>query len=298
MAIIIPSKNIYDIKNPKIIDNVINKVYVEETVVKPDNDYEVTVYNEDYALENVSTEENSQTEYIDATALNAAGDTMRNVRGACGIKYKIEKFTIPEILIPKIKDNKFINKIYADVDDEGNPEIKVSLRAKQQLFTGVTSYQPSSNKFLFDNELELKEEKDFLGTQDFSIENNVSSQVASLPESMPHERPTSIHYLTTNNNELKIGSYLYANSNNNWYPEGIVEIDVNKTTNIMSESFSLTEETIDDIEYYKLSSNEIFVGVEVYMASCIFESTSDISSLNGYVRSPATRILIDPEEFP
>jgi hypothetical protein len=44
MAIIIPSKNIYQIDNPKIKDNAIDKVTVGTTVVNEHNEYNTTVY--------------------------------------------------------------------------------------------------------------------------------------------------------------------------------------------------------------------------------------------------------------
>ena len=59
MAIIIPSKSIYQLNNPKVRDNIIDKVFVDKTIVKPDNDYKVSVYNEDYTIENVITESDS-----------------------------------------------------------------------------------------------------------------------------------------------------------------------------------------------------------------------------------------------
>ena len=44
MAIKIPSKNIYEINNPKIRDNVIDNVSVEQTVVKQYDEYNTPIY--------------------------------------------------------------------------------------------------------------------------------------------------------------------------------------------------------------------------------------------------------------
>ena len=138
MAIIIPSKNIYEISNPKIIDNAIDKISVNKTIVKPDNDYKVSVFNEDYQIEAKITEENTQTEYKDAYALNSSGGTQRNVRGACGLRCKIEYFKIPTILIPKVKNNKVINKIYSGVERKNCQSrilysVKTSFRNKEEI---------------------------------------------------------------------------------------------------------------------------------------------------------------------
>ena len=47
MSIIIPSKNIYDIKNPVIRDNIISQVKIDTTKVLPDiYEYEKPVYRE------------------------------------------------------------------------------------------------------------------------------------------------------------------------------------------------------------------------------------------------------------
>ena len=48
MAILIPSKNIYDKQNPKVRDNVIERIEVGAVEVVPDNEYETPVYNQQY----------------------------------------------------------------------------------------------------------------------------------------------------------------------------------------------------------------------------------------------------------
>ena len=112
MAILIPSKNIYEKQNPKVRVNVIERIEVGAVEVVPNNEYETPVYNEDLSLDNIEKIENSANTYKDAVATNQGGSTIRNVRGACGLKYILNYVTIPEIYIPKVQKNKFISKIY------------------------------------------------------------------------------------------------------------------------------------------------------------------------------------------
>lgn len=49
MAIIIPSKKTYERQNPKVRDNVIERIEVRAKEVVPDNEYETAVHNESYS---------------------------------------------------------------------------------------------------------------------------------------------------------------------------------------------------------------------------------------------------------
>ena len=53
MAIIIPSKYIYEKQTQKVIDNVIERIEVKAQEVLPDNQYETSVYNNDFNLPNI-----------------------------------------------------------------------------------------------------------------------------------------------------------------------------------------------------------------------------------------------------
>ena len=48
MAIVIPSKYIYNVDNPKVRDNYVDKVEVGQTTVTPNNEYEKVVYSETF----------------------------------------------------------------------------------------------------------------------------------------------------------------------------------------------------------------------------------------------------------
>lgn len=295
MAILIPSKNIYYKQNPKVRDNVIERIEVGAVEVVPANEYETTVYNKDLTIENVEKLENTINSYKDAVATNQGGSTIRNVRGACGLKYILHYVTIPEIYIPKVQRNKFISKIYKDKDENGNPQIKIGLRIRQSTFTGDSSYQPSTNTFDFSKSLSKKEEQTLYGLQDLEYKNDVSSSVSSLSISNPYSI-NSYHSIIEENNQLKINSYLYVNSNNNWSPSTIT-VDNSITANLQENDITVEEVTRDGIDCYKLSSVKVLIGVDTIFMSCLVESSSDFSNVGGYYRSVGTRILQECEEL-
>lgn len=295
MAILIPSKNIYEKQNPKVRDNVIERIEVEAVEVVPNNEYETPVYNEDLSIDNIEKIENSANTYKDAVATNQGGSTIRNVRGACGLKYILNYVTIPEIYIPKVQKNKFISKIYKDKDENGNPQIKIGLRIKQSTFTGNSSYQPSTNTFDFSVNLSKKEEKTLYGVQDLEYKNDISSSVSSLSVSSAHSI-NSYHSVKEESNQLKISSYLYADSNNNWSPSTIT-VDNSIIANLQENDITVEETTKDGIDYYKLSSVKVLIGIDSIFMSCLIESSNVFSSVNGYYRAVASRLLQECEEL-
>lgn len=126
MAIKIPSKNIYDIENPKVRDNVIDNVSVEQTIVKPNNEYEVSVYNESIALDNLVKEENSTKEDFNYEIENDDVSVWYNY----GYVYldNVAKYKEGTITIPKLTGTDYISKIFTEKDEQGNSKIGVSLR--------------------------------------------------------------------------------------------------------------------------------------------------------------------------
>ena len=134
MAIIIPSKNIYEIDNPKIIDNIIDNVSVEQTIVKPNNDYDVTVYNEDIDILSKfisiagDPDKKDKSTIVNQKSFAIQGGNFIYWFFCSHTEYRNYflgwKITIK---IPKIKDNSFINKLYYGINDKGENNIKYSL---------------------------------------------------------------------------------------------------------------------------------------------------------------------------
>lgn len=60
MAIVIPSKNIYQKENPKVRDNVIERIEVNAVEVVPDNEYETPVYNQEIIFDSSKSQEQTQ----------------------------------------------------------------------------------------------------------------------------------------------------------------------------------------------------------------------------------------------
>ena len=133
MAIIIPSKNTYDRQNPKVRDNVIERIEVGAVEANPSNDYEVTVYNED--IVNFTTEETSSdpngkdigvSAYAKGYSIMGAGTLYYGVGAYCAFN-NYKKTNNFSIKIPKLKNNSFINKLYYGKDEEDNSNIKYSI---------------------------------------------------------------------------------------------------------------------------------------------------------------------------
>lgn len=150
MAILIPSKNIYNANNPKIIDNVINQVTVEQTIVAPNNEYEVAVLN-------YSNNEINKTE--DAT-LSADHDFKYYKKGTdiggnslydfvYAVARIIPQYCIADLKFPVLQKNSYIDKVFTGEDKEGNPLIKTILYGSKTTETITASYD-TINKIIFD----------------------------------------------------------------------------------------------------------------------------------------------------
>lgn len=126
MAIRIPSKNIYEIDNPKIIDNIIDNVSVEQTIVKPSNDYETPIDNAEIDIfDNDLVNGKEQSPSISAYSSNYETYDYP-------ISFALAYFSQPKYIniyfrIPILKNNKYISKIIDGVDDNNNSNIKYSL---------------------------------------------------------------------------------------------------------------------------------------------------------------------------
>jgi hypothetical protein len=128
MAIVIPSKNIFNKQNSKILDNVIERIEVGAVEVAPDNDYEATVYNANisFDLNSLTVVENSDKEKYTQQS-NSMDETMEYDGGYVYFDNKV-KYLESTIIIPKQQNNKVISKLYYGNDDENDNKVKYSLR--------------------------------------------------------------------------------------------------------------------------------------------------------------------------
>lgn len=140
MAIVIPSKNIYGNPiNAKIRDNVIDNVKVEITKVAPDNQYEISVFNQRYyttptagkAIEKKVTE---------LSTIGSSG-TITSFNQAVVYTKIIPYYASFEISFPILRENNYISKVYEKTNKEGYEYTQYSLRGnrKKQEITSSAS---------------------------------------------------------------------------------------------------------------------------------------------------------------
>ena len=149
MAIKIPSKHIYDMNNPKIRDNFIDVVDIETNVVKPDNEFDVSVYN--LKIDQVEyIKKNHITDIKGATYLISASTVSYELGAYIQVIPYITKLTIK---IPKLLVNKYISELILGRDKEDNFNLSIS-----------TSYtvekQPATAKFNYDTLSDTAQIKD------------------------------------------------------------------------------------------------------------------------------------------
>ena len=123
MAILIPSKNIYDKQNPKVRDNVIDRIEVGAVEVVPDNEYETPVFNKSYISKKSETNETTNSSF------HGTFDEYNNFTHIISADTKVVKeYTkIPQIIIPKNLTKKTINKIFIGLNANKEPYIRYSL---------------------------------------------------------------------------------------------------------------------------------------------------------------------------
>jgi hypothetical protein len=143
MAIKIPSKNIYEISNPKIRDNVIDNINVKQTVISQDNEYRVSVYNEKF-----------DSDWVYRNNVPAISQAQKNTNVGNLIQYErsIAYMSIKPIYktvvldIDRQIDNKFISKLYDSYQEQGNGQkiadigVSVFVKKSEGLATASASY--------------------------------------------------------------------------------------------------------------------------------------------------------------
>ena len=116
----VPSKFIYDKHNPKVRDNILERVEVGANEVLPNNNYGVSVYNEIIKALNLST---AKDELIanEVARTQVLEDTQTQVDytvAIAGVAYTNRKVTSNKIYIPILKDNAYIKDIFVGKDEE------------------------------------------------------------------------------------------------------------------------------------------------------------------------------------
>lgn len=124
MTIIIPSKNIYEISNPKIRDNVIERIEVNAKNVVPNNEFDTTVFIQEYSqdeIENISAYGDKIEEF--GVGREYAGTVYSNGYGVAYLG--ITPYYLPmgdkdskvTITIPKVFNNSTIQSIKSGLNN-------------------------------------------------------------------------------------------------------------------------------------------------------------------------------------
>lgn len=128
MAIIIPSKNIYNKDNDKVRDNVVDRIEVSAVAVLPSNEYETPVYN---LSNNDDFERRANVADFKSSSSSTGQGTYTHTLGASYLSLQ-PQFANFKLIIPKVKNNKLIEKIlYQD------NKIGVSIFLKKYTGTGT-----------------------------------------------------------------------------------------------------------------------------------------------------------------
>lgn len=128
MAILIPSKNIYNKNNPKVRDNVVDNVTVNQTIVSPNNEYDVSLINQ---TTNLFTTGSWQRSFKLIGNMNSSLSYYVQEAVGVGIKYEaVENYTIT---IPKAGINKYISSISLGLDNNGNPKVKSTIHYTEKI---------------------------------------------------------------------------------------------------------------------------------------------------------------------
>jgi hypothetical protein len=134
MAIRIPSKNTYDLKNQKVKNNIIDKVEVSEKNAKVVKDFDALVYSGKVETEDAfdGINLNPDTEILPIFSGKTSFESFSHFSLfyyyasaiACGIRPFYKTISLS---IPRNENNKFIQDILSGVDKEGEKNIKSSV---------------------------------------------------------------------------------------------------------------------------------------------------------------------------
>lgn len=140
MAIIIPSKNIYDKQNPKIVDNVIDRIEIGATAISPNNQYGVSVFETKNKISSTNLEDYGVKDFV-SKGIGATNVTYEGSYSSCKLHYYQFSF-----FVPYLGENKYISKIYSwknETNETNEPNgVEYSL-------TGIKYVQPLSATFTF-----------------------------------------------------------------------------------------------------------------------------------------------------
>ena len=298
MAIIIPSKDIYEINNQKVVDNEVDNIEVEAKNVVPSNEFDTSVYNENFDVkENTQTINHEKSDKADKDYLGSGGGYHDYIRLASTSQLSLTYKTIPEIWIKKLRGKDIISQIYYKTDDEGNPNIKYALTAKIQTTNSFgIGYNPSTDTFNFyENLAPIDEEKNAYSYKDIDFSKTSRETVDINPPTtavLQTELSAKVNgnAINTKASILGIGSPPFDSIGKN---SAVSEIAV-PVEEILS--FDSVEEVVNEKEeYYVIKGIKICVGVLCKLGYAYIISSTPQSELGEggglYVKGAIIKIV-------
>lgn len=127
MAIIIPSKNIYEVNNQKVRTNVIDNISVEKTIITPTIEDGASVYSHKTYISDLPD--------IEGQAPSIGGEAIYSEGSGYQMFFALAYFARPKFFtqhlkIPILYNNKYIKRIIDGIDSEGELNIKYNTYGK------------------------------------------------------------------------------------------------------------------------------------------------------------------------
>lgn len=279
MAILIPSKNIYDKQNPKVRDNVIERIEVGALEVVPDNEYGESVYNEKIIIDT----------YTGYNRTNTESDVRSFFRDSWTLAYGIgiaktqitRMYCSGTIKIPKEKNNTVITEILSKIDSYGNAQIKYNAYCTKK--TGSVSSIETLSETIYNPDSGAARIETSVSNNNINTDNRIFTdkiENTSLPDTGLFEIKDTIFFTQS-----------YTVENNNYdvtatttYPDNI--------TNLGSLDVKYNEEK-DEYEFDYI----ILCGIGFDRLGATKDSTFDIGSTSNTVTNTQSIVLLGETEF-
>ncbi len=122
MAILIPSKNIYEISNNKILKNVVERIEVNATDIVPNNEFEAPVYQEAFTAKDSGVRDNFDVDYKRETrqATDPYGTVTLSTHYSCSYLYEEYYYHKATIKVDRNLKNKYVSRLYYGEEEDAN----------------------------------------------------------------------------------------------------------------------------------------------------------------------------------
>lgn len=124
MAIIIPSKNIYNKENQKVRDNVIERIEVGAVEISDAKDNNANVYNDTFIIDTTYVENNGSNYYWEAPTVIYGSSIVSTF---AYVEYNNHTYANIDIKIPLLQQSSWIKELNLGKDKDNNPNIQYSI---------------------------------------------------------------------------------------------------------------------------------------------------------------------------